>query len=65
MSTCQKKGCPERKVLDRTRQIPSVRERVHRQRLGQDNTKRARAQVVEFRSGEARLFLLGQEYSSQ
>ena len=26
--------CPERKVLYRTRQIPSVRERVHRQRLG-------------------------------
>ena len=30
--------CPERKVLDRDQQIPSVRERVHRQRLGRTTT---------------------------
>ena len=49
----------------RDQQFSFVRERVHRQRLGRTTPKRARAQVVESSSGEARLFLLGPQHSSQ
>ena len=59
------KGVPICEVLDSDQQIPSVRERVHRQRLDRTTPKRARALAVESHSGEARLCLLGQEHNSQ
>ena len=58
------KGCPDRIVLDRDQQIPFVRERVHRQRLGRTTPNVQETQAVESRSGEALLFLLCQEHKS-
>ena len=57
--------CPERKVLNRDQQISSVRERVHRQRLGRTTPNVQEHKTVESRSAEARTRLFAWSKTQQ